>query len=286
MSEAQQLPSANSQQTPAKPVSAAAQFLRTTEAFAQRTLTSMLGEEEGKKRAAQFAATFSAASAANPDIQGCSPQSVAAAMVNSIITGILPGGPAPGCYLIPKGGALQWWLNHRGMIALAKRSGQRIQVRPIFPGDIFTAHDDEVGVHFSYENAHPPEAEGYEHLIEVVVIVRDESGVLLDLHRCSKGYIADCRKVKGAGPVWNAWPLEMAYKTAIKSAVARGVISLTSDPATRQVLDEEIKAERAEVTQPESVAPPAPKQIGKGLDAVNRALDADFEEVQEEAAAK
>jgi recombinational DNA repair protein RecT len=247
----------------------------------------MLGEEEGKKRAAQFAATFSAASAANPDIQGCNPQSVAAAMVNSIITGILPGGPAPGCYLIPKGGALQWWLNHRGMIALAKRAGQRVQVRPIFPGDVFDAYDDETGTHFRYDNKHPPEAEEYKSLIEVVVIVRDdESGVLLDLHRCSKGYIEDCRKVKGAGPVWNSWPLEMAYKTAIKSAVARGVISLTSDLATRQVLDEESRVERVEVAQPEAVTTPAPKQIGKGLDAVNKALDADFEEVPAEAEAK
>lgn len=282
MSEAQQLTATNGQQPPAKPLSAAAQFLKTTESFAQRTLTSMLGEEEGKKRAAQFAATFSAASAANPDIQACSAQSVAAAMVSSIITGILPGGPAPGCYLIPKSGALQWWLNHRGMIALAKRAGQRIQVRPIFPGDVFDAYDDENGVHFKYENKHPPESEEYKFLIEVVVIVRDESGALLDLHRCSKGYIEDCRKVKGVGPVWNTWPLEMAYKTAIKSAVARGVITLTADSATRQVLDEEAKAERVEVTQPEAPAVPVPKQIGKGMDAVNKALDADYEEVPSE----
>jgi recombinational DNA repair protein RecT len=242
----------------------------------------MLGEEEGKKRAAQFAATFSAASAANPDIQGCSPQSVAAAMVNSIITGILPGGPAPGCYLIPKKGALQWWLNHRGMIALAKRASQRVQVRPIFPGDVLESYDDQDGVHFKYENKHPPEAENYKSLIEVIVVVRDMSGVLLDVHRCSKSYIEDCRKVQGVGPVWEKWPLEMAYKTAVKSAVARGVISLTSDPATRQVLDEEAKVERVEVTQPEAPVTPAPKQIGKGLDAVNKALDADYEEVPSE----
>ena len=272
-----QLPANNGQQQAAKPPTAAAQFLKVTEGYAQRTLIAMLGEDEGKKRAAQFAATFSAASAANADIQGCSTQSVAAALVNSIITGILPGGPAPGCYLIPKGGALQWWLNHRGMIALAKRAGQRIQVRPIFPGDIFTAHDDETGVHFRYENAHPPDAEGYEHLIEVVVIVRDEAGVLLDLHRCSKGYIADCRKVKGAGPVWNTWPLEMAYKTAIKSAVARGVISLTGDHAVRQVLDDEAKAERVDVEQQQAPAAP-PKQLGKGMDALNAVIDADFED--------
>lgn len=264
------------QQAPKSPTPAA-QFLRVTEDYARRTLTQMLGEEEGKKRAAQFAAAFSASSAANPAIQACNPQSVAAALVNSIITGILPGGPAPGCYLIPKGGALQWWLNHRGMIALAKRAGQRVQVRPIFPGDVFTAHDDETGIHFRYENAHPPEAESYKSLVEVVVIVRDESGNLLDMHRCSKGYIEQCRNAKGAGPVWSNWPLEMAYKTAIKSAVARGVLMLDGDPAVQQVLDAESKAERVEVTQE---APPvaAPKQLGKGMDSVNQVLDADFEE--------
>lgn len=268
-------------QPPAKVPTAAAQFLKVVEAYAQRNLVAMLGEEEGKRRAAQFAATFSAASAANTAIQGCSPQSVAAALVNSIITGILPGGPSPGCYLIPKGGELQWWLNHRGMIELARRAGQRIQVRPVFPGDIFSAHDDESGVHFRYENLHPPESESFDHLIEVVVVVRDKSGNLLDLHRCSKGYISDCRKVKGAGPVWNSWPLEMAYKTAIKSAVARGVISLNADPATRSILDNEDRAERIDATAtPETMAPPAPKQIGKGMDAVSQVLDADFEEAK------
>ena len=80
--------------TSSKPLSPAAAFLRVAEGMAIRTLAQMLGDEQGRQKAAQFGAAFSAAAASQRDggkaMYACSPESVAQAMVTTILSGITP----------------------------------------------------------------------------------------------------------------------------------------------------------------------------------------------------
>jgi len=74
---------------------------------------------------------------------------------------------------------------------------------------------------------------------------------------------ADVRKraaSRGAGPIWKSWPLEMAQKTAIKWACARGLVPIESvelDSALAADTRAEVQpAPRVEVSRP-AIAPPS-----------------------------
>ncbi len=223
---------------------AALNFARMTRVVAEKSLADILGSEEGKKRAAQFSIVFRAAANASADpmaIYGCSVESVAACLTNSLLTGLMPGGASPGCYLIPKGSQLLWWINHRGIIELARRNKQTVQARAIFPGDTLELSENENGTRFQYESRHDPKDESFEKLIEVVVLVRGgKNNKIIDYVRMSRKQIEDRRsksQLPNNGP-WKQWPLEMALKTALKYALSRGIISI-SDHAAQQVLASE-----------------------------------------------
>lgn len=252
------------------PLSPAQRFHQTAQAIAERTLAQILGSEEGKKKAAQFAVAFRAAAAAARDpgaIYGCSPESVASALVNSILTDIMPGGAAPGCYLVPKGGHIQWWITHRGILELARRAGQTVQVRAIFPGDSLDLYEDENGVRFRFEGRHNEDAETWENLVEVVVLVRNGAGKIAEYCRVSKRQI-EARRAKSAQPnagPWKEWPLEMSLKTAVKYALNRGIISIQISPGVAHALaaDSQDDAPLTPI-QAEPLSLPAPSARGFG----------------------
>lgn len=268
------LPVVNDNQPPAKKLSPAANFLTVCEGMAQRTLKQMLGNDEGKKRAAMFALAFQSAASSAKDggkaLYACDPDSVAMALVNSIITGIMPGGPSPGCYILPKDNRCQWWINHRGMIQLARQSGQWVSVRRCYEGDMVDIWEGTNGLEIRLPVPRRDAPESYDALLEIVVVVRDESGRLLGVERVSKHQIEARRKksqMADAGP-WKDWPLEMADKTAIKYAVNRGIIVI-NDREAREIMarDEEDKNVILD-----AVPLPTPKQLGTGLDALEREL--------------
>ena len=233
-------------------------FHQRAQTIAERSLVQILGSEEGRKRAAQFGIAFRAAAAASRDpgaIYGCSVESVASCLTNSLLTGLMPGGARPGCYLIPKGGQLLRWINHRGIMELARRAGHTVQARSIFPGDIIDLHEDEGGIRYRYEANHDPDSESYENLAEVVVLVRNGAGKAIEYVRMSRKQI-EARRAKSMQPnkgPWQDWPLEMALKTALKYALSRGIISI-SDQATQQVL----ASEDAPLEAPVAPALPTP----------------------------
>lgn len=280
------LPAVNGPQLPAKETSPAAQFLKVCEGMAIRTLKQMLGDDEGKKRGAVFALAFQAAASGAKDggkaLYGCAPDSVAMALVNSIITGIMPGGPAAGCYILPKDGRCQWWINHRGMIQLARQSGVRVSVRRCYEGDVVDIWEGTNGLEIRLPVPRRDVPESYEDLLEVVVVVRDDSGRLIGVERVSKHQIEARRRksmMANAGP-WKDWPLEMADKTAIKYAVNRGII-IINDRDAREVMarDEEDSnvVLEAPAAPPKQLAGPDPLEV---LDAPARreAVPVDAEE--------
>ncbi len=71
---------------------------------ARRHLIEVLGSEVGRRAAARVGLAFQSSAARNPKLYECHPDSVAAAVALSAMYDLMPGGPVPDVYLIPRGG--------------------------------------------------------------------------------------------------------------------------------------------------------------------------------------
>ena len=258
------------------------------ESLAQKELSRIASTPEGKAAVARVAIAFRAASKSAKDpgaLYKCDASSVAACVVSSALYNIMPGGAYPGVYLVPKGGVLGWWLNHRGIIELARRSGYRVVAKPHFTFDEFS-----ISYGLKPDLTHKPGKgdKTWNNLAGVYVIVYDAaSGAVLDYLDVDKDDIEARRKKSQTSTVWNEWPIEMAIKTAVKYAAARGSISL--DEAGRRAAEED--EDHRHVIETTAVQVAAPKQITGGA-AVDDLLggtmsDAEREKIlAEEAASK
>lgn len=113
------------------------QFRNVVESKASDFLQAMAGTEEGAKAAGRVALAFRQAAQTNDRLYGCDPVSVAQAVALSAMTGLMPGGPLPDVYLLPRGKSLQWQVSHRGFAKLAARSGVRLRTKAVFESDTF-----------------------------------------------------------------------------------------------------------------------------------------------------
>ena len=244
------------------------QFGRTVEALAARELTNLFASDVGKQAATRVAMAFrtAATAAKNPDdFFTCSPESVAAAMATSAFSSIMPGGPYPGCYLIPKkvNGSQQllWWINHRGIKTLARRAGQVIECLPYFDGDEVVISR---GQGWRVEVIEGPETQrdNLDLLAGFVYFVTDlQTGGLLAARKVTRSLILK-RKAKGqVGTVWTEWPMEMAEKTVIKYAASRG--DIVFDDLGNMALARDAEATAPEVEQPTAHIP-ASRQLPAG----------------------
>ena len=113
------------------------QFRSVVESKASDFLQAMVGTEEGSKAAGRVALAFRQAAQTNDRLYSCDPVSVAQAVALSAMTGLMPGGPLPDVYLLPRGKILQWQVSHRGFAKLAARSGVRLRTKAVFESDTF-----------------------------------------------------------------------------------------------------------------------------------------------------
>lgn len=74
-----------------------------------------------------------------PRLQQCDPFSFLGAIVQAAQLGLEPGGALGHCYLIPYGREVQLQIGYRGMVDLARRSGNIVSIsaRIVYQGDIF-----------------------------------------------------------------------------------------------------------------------------------------------------
>ena len=249
---------------PPTPPTPEQKFGRLVESLAVQELARIATTPAGKAATSRVALAFRAAvkSAQNPGAYySADPASLASCVVFSALYNLMPGGQFAPVYLVPKGNAIQWWMNHRGIIELARRSGYRIVAKPHFDFDEFAI---EYGLNPTLRHV-PGKGEGsWDHLVGVYVIVYDvKSGTVLDYLDMPRSDIQARRKVGNNG-VWTAWPIEMAIKTAVKYAAARGTISL--DESGRHAVEDD--AETAAMIETVTVDVAPTRQITSGLDAV------------------
>lgn len=74
-----------------------------------------------------------------PALTKCKPESLFGAVIQASQLGLEPGSALGQCYLIPFGQEVQFLIGYRGMIDLARRSGQivSLEAHPVYEGDKF-----------------------------------------------------------------------------------------------------------------------------------------------------
>lgn len=257
-------------------LSPAQNYGRKVESLASRELERVLGSEEGKKAAARVALAFRATGIANPAVYECDPASVAACVATSAMTSLMPGGPNPDCYLVPrrvKGNQqLNWMISHRGLIKLATRAGYTIKARAVYKDEVFEYEEGET-LHVRHvPNLDRAESPPWEDMRGVIVrCYRISDGKQIGVEYVNRGQIEKRRGqsdayLRGAKPgadewarssPWFKWAEEMALKTAVKYAFSRGGIPI-DDVLVREAIsrDADDVIETTATVMPTEVPPP------------------------------
>jgi phage RecT family recombinase len=221
---------------------AAANYNRAVQRHMGEVLESLVGPERCKEAAGRFTLAFRVAAAKAPQLREAPPAQVAEAVALCALTGLMPGGPLPDCYLIPRKSkhpstgkwtvpGLQWMLSFRGLRKLVERTGVELEVVPVFRGEDFAVRR---GLDPTIE--HVPDYMGevertWENLALVYVVARRGRKSPTRFEVISKADIearrnsSDAWKRGGSSP-WKDWPIEMALKTAVRYAVSRGLVPL------------------------------------------------------------
>lgn len=209
-----------------RPPQPATQYRDDVTKIATAFLADLVGEERLKLATGRMALAFRQAAIAAPELYASSRDSVAQAIAMSALTGLMPGGPMPDVYLLPQKDrgvdTVQWFLSWRGMKRLIERAGARIRSVAVFGGEPFAYaegltpsldHEVKLDVDRSFAN-----------LVAVYVVVTHSDGHK-DFAVLTKKEILT-RKAKSRsgdrGP-WGSWPVEMALKTGLRYAIARGI---------------------------------------------------------------
>lgn len=250
----------------------ATNFLVAAQRAAWKGLVSSLGKEAAEKTIARFGITMqqAARSAKRPQaIFECSPESVGNCLAMSVISELPPGGPFPMVWLVPKAGQLQWWVSHRGVKELARREGYDIVDQCVYEGDFYKLIYTQDGPEIRHEPIGP--VRNSTTLIRVYCIIRKGGRVIAirDLDRAQIDQRRDVSLMKNEGP-WNAWYDEMALKTVIKYAAARGDVTFGSEVVQRAVLNDEDAYDPSATVQQVQPAPTTRPLLG--VDALRGAL--------------
>lgn len=180
-----------------------------------------------------------------PALMKCDPATLFGAVIQCAQLGLEPGGALGHAYLLPfenrkKGTTdVQFIVGYRGMIDLARRSGQIVSIsaRAVHANDEFTY---EFGLHEDLRHK-PDESGNPGALTHVYAVARlKDGGVQFDV--MSKAEIDKVRalsKASGSGP-WVTFYEEMAKKTVIRRLFKYLPVSI--EMATAVGLDERVDA--------------------------------------------
>tara|TARA_R100001163_G_C5065746_1_gene203778 strand:+ start:1761 stop:2618 length:858 start_codon:yes stop_codon:yes gene_type:complete len=208
------------------------QFRNVVETKASDFLQAMVGTEGGSLAAGRVALAFRQAAQTNDRLYSCDPASVAQAVALSAMTGLMPGGPLPDVYLLPRGKNLQWQVSHRGFSKLAAKNGVRLRTKAVFDTDEFHVIE---GTEPNLKHVPDLNAEqSWESLKAVYVVAFYQDGTK-DFVVIRKADIekrranSDAYKRDKTRSPWGQWPIEMALKTGLRYAFARGIVPMNDD---------------------------------------------------------
>lgn len=250
-----------------------------------------------KAARARIAMAYRDAAAANAQIHQCVPASVARCLFMTLLTGLSPGGVNPTCYLLPRfnkkagGLELNWQVSHRGLVQLASRAGYGCRPVSVHEGDDF-----ELDLSAIRPPPHRPAAgvRDWDNLLGAyVVIYRLDTGIIIGWDYMTKQQIEARRTQSDAwkrgqkqgaqdwerSSPWYQWPVEMALKTVIKWAAARGV--LPTDDALGRAMEadaDDAVQHQVEVQQPRQIGQRDPLDM---LDPMDREREPELVEAED-----
>lgn len=207
---------------------------------ARRAISSMLTGDRAKQAYGRILVAMSSAALTSPDIMRCSEASIVRAIAMSALTGIMPGGAMAKVYLIPKQikrvWELQWWANHRALKGFANAAGWDVSCTPVHVEDEFSIENDVITHRPDPDrNCNQETLRGF--VVRAWPFAHPESKSARFVNRET----IEARRAKSDSKdsewsPWNNWFLEMAEKTALKYAAARGLFPL--DDAADYISDE------------------------------------------------
>lgn len=226
-------------------------FRKTAVSVAQTLLKDWVGEERAAEATGRISAALSAsaASARDPsDFYACTPQSIAVCVATAALTGIMPGtGSCALAYVQPQRARkgeppmLQYSLSHRGLNALARRSGQTMIAIPIGFGDkISVTESGDIRI-VERDIDNPPMK--FDEVRGVVVIVRELASSVVTCTQWVPIKLIEPRRAmsrswSGNGrqySPWENWPVEMCMKTAMHYAISRGWCVIDDADSTKAI---------------------------------------------------
>lgn len=236
--------------------------------------TFMLSEWAGEQRAKDsigrvtVALSAAAASAKDPsDFYACTPQSVAHVVAISALTGIMPGtGAGALAYVIPRRDRkddppkLRYQLSHRGLNLLANRAGMTMIPVPVSKSDnIKLDAFGEVDMsEIDIEN--PPTSEGefrgiclaVKSLATGAIVTRQflPKKIIDERRNGSDSYqYAEKNEWAKKSDPWHKWYVEMAMKTAMHYAIARGWCVI-NDAESQRAIAADVESDIAALPEP------------------------------------
>lgn len=150
-----------------------------------------------------------------PALLKCNQESFLGAVLQCAQLGLEPGGALGHCYLLPYGNTAQLIIGYRGMIDLARRSGQIISIAA------YVVHEED---EFDYQLGlqpkiiHKPAHQAKPGVVTFVYAVANLKGGGVQFEVMSRAEVEAVRtksKAGGSGPWVNHWD-EMAKKTCIR----------------------------------------------------------------------
>lgn len=205
---------------------------------------------------------------ANPKLAECTPGSFIGAVLNSAQLGMEPNTPLGQSFLIPYKGNVQFQLGYKGMIQLARNSGEiaMIKAHAVYENDEFHF---ELGLNPTLK--HIPATENRGKVISYYAFYKTKDGDF-DFEVATRKEMEDFgRKYSQSyskGP-WNTNFDEMAKKTLIKRVLKYAPMS--TEVATKITSDESIKSfnpKEADLMKDMTLVP-------------DQALEVEFEEHEE-----
>lgn len=164
----------------------------------------------------------------NPKLKECSIPSVIGSVIQASQLGLEPGGILGKSYLIPykskDGMECQFIVGYRGMIELARRSGQvvSIRVREVHENDKF---EYSYGMNEKCEHVQAEGDRGEFKGVYAIIEMRDGGKQFEYMTAAEINKIRDCTSsysywvrsgMKGTPPIWEKHYVEMAKKTVIR----------------------------------------------------------------------
>lgn len=244
---------------------------REAAANAGRKLVDWVGEERAKEATGRISAALAAAAASARDpsmFYECTTPSIATVVAISALTGIMPStGAGALAYAIPRRPRrneqpqLQYSLSHRGLNALARRSGQTMLAIPVSERDELSTTNGETAL-VNQDIDNPPR--DYDDLRGVILVVKELASGRVTFSGFVAKAVIDKRRAKSAagnaGP-WKDWPVEMASKTAMHYAAARGWCVI-DDTAAKRALSVDIEMDTTPEKFVDTTARPSLEDLG------------------------